>query len=112
MDRLDKHLDVVHFVRKQIQIRALVKSMTTKLQRVDARRNPRLILGSLKEVSESTSSEIEIIKDNTLAATQKQGLKRKVTMYKQNKFKDRYSKAEQLHTIMGAPPEEVNRVNR
>lgn len=62
--RVERELDVVYFIRKQLILGALIKAMTTKLQRNLAKRQYGLILGEKKEqeTTPDSASEFEFPK--------------------------------------------------
>ena len=62
MERLDKQLDIVYFMRKIITMDTLLKTLTTKYQRSMARRHHKLVLGEEKESSQSSDSDVSVDK--------------------------------------------------
>ena len=59
LHRIEKELDVVYFIRKQLMHTALIKAMTTKRERSLAKRHRSLVIAESDTTSSSSSSEAE-----------------------------------------------------
>ena len=56
MDRLDTQLDVVHLIRKLIYFDGVIKQLTTKHQRAQARKRPKFLIVDDRDSTESSDS--------------------------------------------------------
>lgn len=57
LDRLDTQLHVVHLIRKLIYFNGIIKLVTTKKQRTQARKDHKFLIGVDRETTESSGSE-------------------------------------------------------
>ena len=55
--RINRELDIVHFLRKQIIFETIIKAMTTKYERFLARKNYRLMVPDTDELLTTTESD-------------------------------------------------------
>ncbi len=68
MRRIERELDITHFIRKQLEVRALIRAMSSTLARRLARRHYSLILNDSQE--EVTISETDSDFDITVCKPQ------------------------------------------
>jgi len=54
--RIERQLDMVHFLRQQITLNAIIRAKTTKVERKLARRNFKLVVGDTEEIATTESS--------------------------------------------------------
>jgi hypothetical protein len=54
--RINRELDVANFLRKQITMTALIKALTTKVERSFLKNNFRFMLGDEKELKTTSDS--------------------------------------------------------
>ena len=57
--RIERELDIVNFLRKQLVLNAIIKATTTRTQRGLARKNYRLIVGQHSEKDTTDSSDYD-----------------------------------------------------